>query len=75
MVFVGSVVMLSVWQNVRIYSAGLEANEIDDRIKGIDQENRLLELELERLRDPEYLHKKAEQYKLDIKPPEELAGG
>ncbi len=69
LVLAGAAGILSAWQNVRVNSAGLRANEAVDKINEIENESKRLDVELEQLRNREYLKQKAQDNNLAIQPP------
>ncbi len=69
LVLAGAAGILTVWQNVRLPSAGIKTNEAADSIREIEQEIKRLDIELEQLRNHEYLKQKARDNNLEIQPP------
>lgn len=69
LVLAGAAGILSAWQNVQVHSAGLRTNEAVDKINEANKEIKLLDVELERLRNGEYLKQKAQDNNLAIQPP------
>jgi hypothetical protein len=69
LVLAGAAGILSAWQNVRVRAAGLRTNEAVDDIKEIEKEIKRLDVELEQLRNREYLKLKAQDNNLAIQPP------
>jgi len=69
LILAGAAGILSAWQNVRVRSAGLRTNEAADDIREFEKEIKIIDVELEQLRNREYLKQKAQDNNLAIQPP------